>query len=321
MSNDYALVKKEYIERSKLYSADIITQIKIAINNCDKKKLQEYIALLPVQNLSKDSTDRLYGLMINGCNNKDIIEVIVDSMAERIWTVKPVPYQTDKYIECLSSRYVKIEKTELIWQPAYLRINVGGVGTTIKHNMDQLLIKLISYDDIEYETEYLLTKIERIINHYYPDYNFKEPYKFLRDNYKDILRYEPSIISVNYIIQMYRERNQITDVPEWVRFGLPLGVKKISIEGPNNPYSQFTDSHMLFGDDWFSGYCEICNKSIIRKEYSVRAPVYGGGWIGTFCCWKHCKKYLWEEKDMITLNMCDYFGKQLMKNKIYIAKR
>ena len=34
---------------------------------------------------------------------------------------------------------------------------------------------------------------------------------------------------------------------------------------------------------WFSGECEICNKSIEHYRYAVRLPVVGGGFVGCFC--------------------------------------
>lgn len=41
---------------------------------------------------------------------------------------------------------------------------------------------------------------------------------------------------------------------------------------------------------WFKGYCEVCQKEIIKRIYSVRQPLTGGGWLGTYCSWDCLKK-------------------------------
>lgn len=35
--------------------------------------------------------------------------------------------------------------------------------------------------------------------------------------------------------------------------------------------------------DWFTGYCDICDTMIEKKQYALRLPHVGGGWSGCFC--------------------------------------
>mgnify|MGYP000287595293 CR=1 FL=1 len=37
------------------------------------------------------------------------------------------------------------------------------------------------------------------------------------------------------------------------------------------------------GDDWFKGYCQICNNMIRNKAWALRYPEEEGGWRGVFC--------------------------------------
>lgn len=47
-------------------------------------------------------------------------------------------------------------------------------------------------------------------------------------------------------------------------------------------YDETTDSYK---DEWFTGYCDYCNRRIKYFFHAVREPYFSGGWRGCFCTW------------------------------------
>lgn len=37
--------------------------------------------------------------------------------------------------------------------------------------------------------------------------------------------------------------------------------------------------------DWFSGFCESCDRKILKSWYALRIPLMSGGWKGCYCSW------------------------------------
>lgn len=316
---DYFLVMQDVI--SGCASQSIIRNMRESVRDNNTKELSKYIEVIPFQYLSKDAIDKVYGILVNECSNNDTLATILDKMAEGIWNASATLFQPNKYIECLSSRYVALGKSIFVWKPAVVEIYRDGELVNLRHNFDELLITLCYYDEIKYQTPYILSRIEIIRKYYYPDYNFNEPYDYVKRNYNALYKYEPSVTPINYIIDGYRKANIVEDPPVWIKGPIPLGAKIRSVLGPNNPYSAEIGSFMLDGDDWFPGYCEYCNRTIKRKEYSVRSPLFGGGWFRTFCCWKHCRKYLTLQNDEIGIELSRTFEEQLNDSGLYIDQK
>lgn len=44
----------------------------------------------------------------------------------------------------------------------------------------------------------------------------------------------------------------------------------------------------LRADDWFTGECEYCAKTIKKRSHALRIPLVGGGWYGIFCVDLRC---------------------------------
>lgn len=55
------------------------------------------------------------------------------------------------------------------------------------------------------------------------------------------------------------------------------------------------DEGTVNNPNWFTGYCDQCNKIIDNYRYAVRIPMVKGGWKGNFCSWscvfKEIKNY------------------------------
>jgi hypothetical protein len=45
----------------------------------------------------------------------------------------------------------------------------------------------------------------------------------------------------------------------------------------------------LDSEQWFTGRCDQCQRSLLNISYAIRFPVTDGGWVGCFCSW-HCLK-------------------------------
>ena len=41
-------------------------------------------------------------------------------------------------------------------------------------------------------------------------------------------------------------------------------------------------------DDWFTGECEYCAKTVTKRSHALRIPLIGGGWYGLFCVDLRC---------------------------------
>lgn len=78
--------------------------------------------------------------------------------------------------------------------------------------------------------------------------------------------------------------------------------------------SQFEDI------DWFTGFCEICNRKIEKRNHSLRIPELQGNWYGCFCSRKCALKYIDDFADNeiigenILINESD-FSNRLMRDK------
>jgi hypothetical protein len=66
--------------------------------------------------------------------------------------------------------------------------------------------------------------------------------------------------------------------------------------------------------EWFTGYCEYCDKGIAEKHYAVRKPLKGGSWRGCFCSWNCVRD---STDDIVVKSLCDYFEKQYKKFGIF----
>ena len=48
---------------------------------------------------------------------------------------------------------------------------------------------------------------------------------------------------------------------------------------------QLTPDVPLDSEQWFTGRCDECQRSLLDISYAIRFPVTNGGWVGCFCSW------------------------------------
>jgi hypothetical protein len=62
--------------------------------------------------------------------------------------------------------------------------------------------------------------------------------------------------------------------------------------------------------EWFTGYCDVCYRRIIKSCYAVRRPILFGGWLGCYCDWE-CVRNDYIEPNAVTNKLVDYFENQV----------
>lgn len=86
-----------------------------------------------------------------------------------------------------------------------------------------------------------------------------------------------------------------------------------------NEYATFNedDDIEVFEDDWFTGYCEVCNAKIKKRCHSIRFAREQGGWSGCYCS-TNCVKNL--EMSKIEKKINSVIEEQLDDQVIFDSK-
>ena len=76
----------------------------------------------------------------------------------------------------------------------------------------------------------------------------------------------------------------------------------------SNKFAYDDDDTTELGD-WFTGYCQFCNRKIRRRYHSVRRPLDYGGWIGCYCSWEHVRLDIetYDFTDIMSVRLVDKF--------------
>ena len=291
----------------------LIDALRFSILNKQYDNLYDIAEVIPFQKLTKDTIDRLFKLLIDFCADKKDIEAVLDMMLSNIEILERKKYTSNKYVEALSSRYIPMSEIINIWSPAVV---TDSNGLYIDHPFTEMLISLLDCDDNEYEIEYILPKIEIIRKAYYPNYDFSVIYKYLIKNRSRFNLESASEYTFRYIIKKYRLISIPCTKPGWIHIGFRM--EKEKIYGPNNPTDDEESHYMLEGDKWFNGYCEECNRTILRKEYAVRAPGFGGAWTGCYCSWKHTFGLIDNVDNILFKAFIEYFKTKIYEDGVWI---
>ena len=299
----------------ELVGGDIIDALRESIQRKDYEKLKQTMSVIPFFRLDKDLTGKIVKILIDASRDKEDINIISDLLLENIEIV-PRAFPSNKYIETLASRYISQKQVYLAWSPALIPNDDGTYDDT---NFSNVLISLLHHDDERYETLYLITKLENIRKTYYPNYTFKSPYKYIFEHINFFDTHNSSTNTIQYVIGGYRKFSKSKKIPDWIE----IGNYKNTIQryGPDNPTFDGNSHHMLFGDDWFFGYCDYCNRKIVRKEYSLRKPIFGGGWKDTYCSWLHVLLSQGNLNDPFVNGLVAHFSGELAREKIRISEK
>jgi hypothetical protein len=59
--------------------------------------------------------------------------------------------------------------------------------------------------------------------------------------------------------------------------------KTFTFEDPEVQEVQETENYTSLSQDWFTGHCDHCEKTIEKFRYAVRFPLAHGCWQGCYC--------------------------------------
>ena len=86
-------------------------------------------------------------------------------------------------------------------------------------------------------------------------------------------------------------------------------------EVPNLEGEDMDDFDIHYHDyqgHWYTGSCDACFKTIQRKRYAVRLPIWNGGWIGCYCSWS-CVKSTLLPAETIVKELVEIFEEQCLR--------